>query len=798
MDKRVSIHNHSYYSNLRIVDALSSPEEIIDKAIELGICMIGISDHESLSSHIRVNKYAQEVMKKHPDFKVALCNEIYLTKSRESGQRYYHFLLCAKNAIGHQMLRELSSIAWINSYFDRGLQRVPLLYSELKQVIEKYGKGNLIASSACIGSLLGQKLLEMRDCEERNDNIGRKKAHDEIVEHVLFCKECFGDDFYFEIAPALYDEQVYVNQKTLQLSKVFRVKATIQDDSHRLTQEDYIAHKALLNSKQGEREDIDKFYKYTYLQSYDDIRKHMEPVGCDCDELFANSMEMYEKVENYSLLSPQQVPQVEVHNYPKKKGETGYKFLDRLFESDNEQERYWVNFCTDKLKEKNLYNDEYLSELDNEADVQLTIGEKLGTCIFSYPIFLQHYFDLIWECGGCIGTGRGSSSAGLDNYLMGLTQYNPITAGVNNYFRYLNKSRTELPDLDFDLPPTVRPKWFEKIREERGKLGLIQVCTFSTMSAKAAVLSACRGYRSEEFPHGIDNDQGQYLASLIGSERGFTYTISEMVEGNPEKGLRPNRTFIDAVNKYDGLLDIIRKLEGTISNRSIHASGVIFNDKGHEFDHGAIMTAPDGTLITQWSLHDQEAAGKVKIDSLVTDVMEKITQAIFLLQENNLIEPELSLKEAYDKYLHPDVLPLEDKKIWDNIDNGKVQSMFQFDTEVGSQAVKKLRPRNVKELSAINALIRLMAQEKGAETPVDRYFRIQQNPQEWEKEMDGYGLTGEEKSIIKEYCAHTYGTLPLQDDLMLMAMDERLFGFDLETTNFFRKVIGKVSCRSKK
>lgn len=345
--------------------------------------------------------------------------------------------------------------------------------------------------------------------------------------------------------------------------------------------------------------------------------------------------------------------------------------------------------------------------------------------------------------------------------------------------------------MDFDLPPTVRPKWFEEIRKERGELGLIQVCTFSTMSAKAAVLSACRGYRSDEFPHGIDNDQGQYLASLIGSERGFTYTISEMVEGNLEKGLRPNRTFIDAVNRYDGLLDIIKKLEGTISNRSIHASGVIFNDKGHEFDHGAIMTAPDGTLITQWSLHDQEAAGKVKIDSLVTDVMEKITQAIFLLQENNLIEPELSLKEAYDKYLHPDVLPLDDDKIWDNIDNGKVQSMFQFDTEVGSQAVKKLRPRNVKELSAINALIRLMAQEKGAETPVDRYFRIQQNPQEWEREMDGYGLTGEEKSIIKEYCAHTYGTLPLQDDLMLMAMDERLFGFDLETTNFFRKVIGK-------
>lgn len=198
------------------------------------------------------------------------------------------------------------------------------------------------------------------------------------------------------------------------------------------------------------------------------------------------------------------------------------------------------------------------------------------------------------------------------------------------------------------------------------------------MSAKAAVLSACRGYRSKEFPYGIDNDQGQYLASLIGSERGITYTIKEMIEGNPEKGLKPNKGFLTAVNQYEGLLDIIQKLEGTISNRSIHASGVIFNDKGHEFDNMAIMTAPDGTLITQWSLHDQEAAGKVKIDSLVTDVMEKITQTIFLLQENNLIEPELTLKEAYDKYLHPDVLPLNDPKIWDNIDDGKVQSMFQL------------------------------------------------------------------------------------------------------------------------
>lgn len=791
MNKRASFHNHSFYSNIRLLDALPSPENIIDKAIELDLGMIGISDHESLSAHIRVNKYAQKIKEQYPDFKIALGNEIYLTEDRRNSQKYYHFLILAKDNIGHQMMREASSIAWKNSYYDRGLQRVPLLYEELKAVIKKYGKGHLVASSACIGSLLGQQLLAMKEAEQIGDTVSRKEAHDKIVQHILFCQEQFGEDFYLEIAPALYKDQIWVNQKTLQLCNVFDLKATVQDDSHRLTQEDFIAHKALLNSKQGEREDIEKFYSYTYLQSYEDIKKHLEPVGCDCDILFANSMEIANKIEEYSLLHPQQVPQVPVKFYPKKEQNSSYEYLDKMYNSDNDQERYWVNYCVDKLKEKNIYNKTYLQELNEEARVQQVIGKKLGTCIFSYPIFLQHYFDLIWECGGCIGTGRGSSSAGLDNYLMNLTQYDPIKAGVNNYFRYLNDSRTELPDLDFDLPPTVRPKWFDKIREERGELGLVQVATFSTMSSRAAVLSACRGYRSEDFPNGIDNDQAQYLTSLIGSERGFTYTIKEMIEGNPEKGLKPNTTFIRAVNQYDGLLDIIKKLEGIISNRSIHASGIIFNEPGHEFDNGAIMTAPDGTLITQWSLHDAEAAGKVKIDSLVTDVMEKITQCILLLQKSGYIDSNLSLREAYDKYVHPDVLPIEEEEIWNAIDNVSVNNLFQFDTQVGSQAVKKLKPRNVKELSAINALIRLMAQEKGAETPVDRYYRIQQHPEQWDIEMDSYGLTEDEKEVIKEYCQYTYGTLPLQDDLMLMMMDERLFGFDLEYTNFARKVIGK-------
>ena len=104
---------------------------LIDKAIELGLSGIAITDHECLSAHMEVNQYAKKIKDKYPDFVIALGNEIYLTDTRDRGQKYYHFILIAKDAIGHKALRELSSIAWYNSYTDRAMERVPITKEEL-------------------------------------------------------------------------------------------------------------------------------------------------------------------------------------------------------------------------------------------------------------------------------------------------------------------------------------------------------------------------------------------------------------------------------------------------------------------------------------------------------------------------------------------------------------------------------------------------------------------------------------------------------------------------------------------
>lgn len=138
---------------------------------------IAITDHECLSGHMEVNQYAKEIKEKNPDFVIALGNEIYLVDKRESGIRYYHFILTAKDALGHKALRELSSIAWYNVYSDRGMERVPITKEELAKVMLKY-KGHVIASTACMGGELSTAAYNMVCAESVNDTASAQVFYD--------------------------------------------------------------------------------------------------------------------------------------------------------------------------------------------------------------------------------------------------------------------------------------------------------------------------------------------------------------------------------------------------------------------------------------------------------------------------------------------------------------------------------------------------------------------------------------------------------------------------------------------
>lgn len=802
MIPRFDNHVHTHYSNIRLLDCINRPNRLVDRAIDLGLKGILITDHESLSSHMELNIYQQELLKKNIDFKIGLGNEIYLVDKRENGIKYYHFILGAKDAIGHKQLRRLSSRAWMNSYVDRFMERVPTLKEDLKEIVTE-DPGHLIATTACLGGELSSNVLEMEKARAIGDFKTAEVCYHNIVRFINDMRGIFGKDFYIEVAPAASKEQIIVNKKLLEIANACDIQLCLGSDAHYLSQEDRYVHKAYLNSQGGERE-VDSFYEYSYLQSEEEVIKNLSYSFDNhiIKMIFASTMEICDKITVYDLTHSQQIPRVPVKDYPKDDSLKEYPVLNFLLGSEDIQNRYWINECLLKLKEKNKFNKIYLDRLEEEADIKKTIGDKLETNMFQYPVTLQHYVDMFWECGSIVGAGRGSSCSGLNHYLLGVTQLDPIEWDLP-FWRYLNKERIELPDIDLDLCPSKRPLIIQKIKDERGRkfspdidklsrkhLGCTLVATFGTESTKSAILTACRGYRSDDCQDGIDVDTAQYLSSLVPQERGFLWSLKDVVYGDKDKGRKPVTVFINEVEQYPGLIEIMTGIEGLISRRGSHASGLIMFDTD-PYEFGCFMKTPSGDIITQYDLHMAEAAGMTKYDFLLTEVQDKLGQSIKFLQENGEIEKDLTLREVYNKYLHPEVLPIQDERVWKSIQNNEVINMFQFDSLVGAQAAKKIKPTTMTELSDANGLMRLMTAEQGEEAPMDKYIRFKNNISLWYDEMNRYGLTKAEQESLKPYFEQSYGVPPSQEQMMQMLMDKDLCDFSLKDANAARKIVGK-------
>jgi DNA polymerase-3 subunit alpha len=133
--------------------------------------------------------------------------------------------------------------------------------------------------------------------------------------------------------------------------------------------------------------------------------------------------------------------------------------------------------------------------------------------------------------------------------------------------------------------------------------------------------------------------------------------------GNQEKDRKPIKDFINVIKCYPGLEQILVNIGGLITQRGVHASGVVFAPQEDPYKFGCYMKAKNGAIITQYSLHDQEYCGDTKYDFLVTEVQDVITQCLNLLQKHKKVEENLTLRELYDKYLSPENLPLNDEQL---------------------------------------------------------------------------------------------------------------------------------------
>ena len=786
-----SLHNHTDFSNFRLRDSINTVESLMDYAIELGHDVVAITEHDTIASAIRAEKYYNKIKEKNPNFKLIRGNEIYLVRNglnsdnfKKETDRYFHFILLAKDLEGHRQIREVSSRAWMRSYMARRMRRVPTYYQDLIDIIGK-NPGHVIGCTACLGGCLPTQLL-------RNKETGTPSI-DLIKKWIMQMQRIFGKkDFYFEMQPSFNKEQIYVNQKLVELSEEMGIKYIITNDAHYLKKKDRQIHKAFLNSQQGDRE-VDDFYATTYLMNDEEIYHYMkESLGEEViQRAYQTIEEIKDKCEDYSLMKSLKIPRLNWKEYTVSTEEKEYwnkqiPYLEKFFKSEYSEDKHLAYAIIDRIKnDETLHNKETYDEINACLEDTWVSSEVNGSRWSAYFLNLQNIIDACWDAGTLVGCGRGSGVGFILLYLLGITQINPLREkSQTKRWRFLNPERVSVLDVDIDIEGGRRADVLKSFRQIYGEDRVANVLTLKTEKAKSAIQTACRGL-------GIDNDIAAYLSAFVQADRGQQRSLAQTFYGDEENGFGPSTQFrIEMEENYPDVWRVAQGIEGLINGCGIHAGGVIFVDEPFT-ESTALMRAPKGEIITQFDLHDAEDTGLIKYDILSVEALDKIHNCIDLICEYGYEQRETTLKETYEKIVGIYNLEREAPEMWQMCWEHKVMSLFQMEKQSGISGIAAMKPTSVDDLAILNSAIRLMATEKGGEMPVNKLARFKAHPDDWDYELRKYGLGTEAKEILEPVLSVSYGLCIAQEQFMQLVQLPELGGFNLTWADKLRKSIAK-------
>lgn len=780
-----SLHTHtSTGSNCLFLDSTNKPAELVSYAKKMGLGGIACTDHASISAWVNFLAERDKIQEAKEDFKIMLGVEAYLIDESEykNAKKYYHFLLIAKDDIGRRQLFELTSKSWDRSYMERGIRRVPIFYQDIEALEDK---GHLIASSACLGGFIPKLILD-HDVEG-------------VWNFIVWCKENFGEgNFFLEIQPNDHsEEQKIVNRAIIKISGQVNVPYIITTDAHYLCKEDAPIHDAFLNSREarGVRE-TSPFYDYTYIMSEEEIYEVMGNMGLSKEEtrlglentaLVANLIEDFD-FRGDTIVPQRKLPEFEIEHLLSEWYDT-HPTIKYFSEGEYLQDKFLLYLIEKGIKDKNITICKAEADrIEIELDVLKYLSEAMDQRMSAYLNLVQEIVDVGWGVSFS-GASRGSAMAFYVNYLIGITQINPIPYNVP-YWRFLNKASVQgkasaastLADIDLDWSPSKAQELMEAFRRHYGADCVINTLTFKTESLKSAVKTACRGL-------GILPEEAQTLSSMIPVSRGHVYTLKECEEGDEEHGYEPAPQFIKLLKEYPNLYDTVSRIEGLISGISQHASAVYWCE-GSYLNYCGVMRTARGTRVTCFDYRGMDSCHGLKVDILLTEIQTKLMKCVELMLKAGVMEWQGSLRATYNKYLHPDVLRYDDPKMWEAMAEGKIINLFQFETQVGGICIRRTRPQNVKQLAAANSVMRLMSSD-GGETPLDRFVRFRNNINEWYKEMDDYGLTKEEQEVLKEELVDSFGVGPSQEEMMRIVQRPEVAGFTLAEAGKLRKGVAK-------
>ena len=674
----------------------------------------------------------------------------------------------------------------MRSYVTGKMRRVPTYYQDLIDIIGA-NPGNVIGSTACLGGFLSTKLLQYK---ETNDEEFYKK----IINWLYQIRDIFGEgNFFLEMQPSKDKEQVYVNRQIIKLSQLTGIPYIITTDSHYLNLADAPLHEAFLKAQDGDRE-VSSFYQTTYLMGTEELESFMNDYFTEeqFEIAYQNIINIKNMCEDYSLKKELKIPSLKWKIANKLYSQEIYnKYFNLIpnlitfYNSDYDCDKHMVDLIIDKLEsDKRLQYQESYNELNKNLDTVWVSSEVNKARWSAYFLNLQNILEVCWNAGTLVGPGRGSGVGFYLLYILDVIQINPLWETTRTFdWRFLNPERVSVLDIDTDIEGMRRADVLQALHQEYGEDRVANVVTFGTEGSKQAIQTAGRGL-------GMDNDITLYISSLIPADRGKVRTLNQCYYGDEENDFKPIPLFVQQMNQFPELWNVAKRIEGLVCRSGEHAGGVIFVDEDF-CESTALMRVPNGDIVTQYDLHDDESVSLIKIDLLSVECLDKIHACLDLLMDYNYIEPQASLKETYEKYLGVYNIERKDDKMWDMVNRHEIFSLFQMEQQSGIQGIALAKPRSVDDLAVLNSVIRLMAQDPGAEQPLNKYARFKKNIDLWYSEMQNYGLTQNEYHILEPIVGGSYGICESQEKFMSLVQLPECGGFNLTWADRLRKSIAK-------
>ena len=634
---------------------------------------------------------------------------------------YYNLILLAKDLEGYYNLAYLASKA-----YTEGLYYKPRI--DLELLAEK--STGLIGLSAGFGGAI-QHFLKQENPEK-------------ALKNAKLFEEIFGKgNFFIEIQDHGLEDEKKIRKQLVELSKKSEISLVATNDAHYLTKEDARAHEILLAI--GEQKTISENSKVEsedfYMRSSEDM---WQLFGNELPEALNNTLKIADMCQvEFPKESKLTLPNFPIPN------DINCQTTDEYFEKvvmegfENRQSKVWNPLLADGKLKYTL--DDYQKRIDREIK---TIKEM------QFP----GYFLIVWEFiryarekNIPVGPGRGSAAGSLVAYCLDITDIDPLQYDLL-FERFLNPERVSMPDIDIDFCVRGRGDVINHVTEFYGREAVCQIITFGTMASKAAIKDVGRALN---MPYGDVEKIAKLMPPPV---RGRNISIAQALEQVADL-----RRAVETDEKVKDLIDMAKRLEGCARHSSVHAAGVVISPKPlHELV--PVSLSAKGELTSQYPMNDLEKTGMLKMDFLALTALTIISDCLSSIKQKKDIEIDWSK------------IPLDDEKSMGLFGEGKTEAIFQFESSGMQEICRRLKPKELEDLAALNALYRPGPLDGGM---VDDFIARHRG----EKKVQ-YILPP-----MKEILSNTYGILVYQEQIMQLA--QTLAGYTLGEADLMRRAMGK-------